>query len=202
MRLSRLLAIRPSHQPRPSRHQPLPAGRNRRHQPVGGFAGRTRQTARPGLRRNQAPPSSRYQRSPMHRLHQMHPALSGRCHTRRSQTNAQRHSRPMHRLRTLHSPLSGQLHHPATSAKPRLVTRRRQLGQKTLSNQKPAPNPPGNRKKTTSSQTKTATGAIKTVMLKVVEIAREMSQQSLSEPAMPANQAFKVTFAPTAITPI
>src|SRR5690348_13260567 len=53
----------------------------------------------------------------MHRLHQVHPGLSGGCDRRRIQTDAHRDPGSVHRLRAVHPAVSGGLHRDAPGAR-------------------------------------------------------------------------------------
>ena len=99
------------HRERRRTHQPVPAGRRRRHRPPGRVDEPGRPgTAQSGERHRRAAPARPRRRSLVHRLHAVPAGLPGRLHRRRAEADAHGHSRAVHRLRAVPSGLSGRLH--------------------------------------------------------------------------------------------
>ena len=110
LRLRRLPRLCAGHRQRRGRHQPVPARQRRHHRgPVaaartpGAAAGRRSRPHARAARRAHRPAA-------LHRLYQVHPRLSGRCHRRRPALSAPGTGRPMYRLRAVPAPLPGGLH--------------------------------------------------------------------------------------------
>ena len=90
------------------------------HCPPGGAAGieRSRGTAwatgnsaGPGQRRRETARTGADRRGSLYRLHEVHPGLSGRRHSRRVEDDAYGTCGRMYRLRTMHRTVSCRLHH-------------------------------------------------------------------------------------------